>query len=159
MSKAGGYDPLANHGRTLRWARRLTMLLLVFFLLGVLPVLLERPYRERLFRRAERLQVVVYCDTTVFRGPVRAVALYDDMALQFLPRALGLFQNRPAARVRTFHLRKVRVGRMNEYSLELEDVPAGPLVRIMLRDRDRQYWVEVPERKIYRGQLSVRAQP
>ncbi len=159
MIKARGEDPLANHGRTLRWARRLTMLLLACFLLGVLPFLLERPYREMVFRRAERLRVVVYCDTTVFRGPVRAVALYDDMALKFLPRALGLFQNRPAARVRTFHPREMRVGYMNEYSLELEDVPDGPLVRIMLRDGERLYWVEVPERNIYRGQLSVRAQP
>lgn len=137
----------------------MTLLLLVCFLLGVAPILLEKPYREWLFRRAERLQVVVYCDTTVFRGPVRAVALYDDLALKFLPRALGLFQNRPASRVRTFYPLPARVGRMNEYSLELDDVPDGPLVRIMFRDGERRYWVEVPERNICRGRLSVRAQP
>jgi len=137
----------------------MTLLLQVCFLFGVAPFFLERPYRKWLFQRAERLRVVVYCDTTVFHGPIRATALYDDLALRFIPRALGMFQNRPADRVKTFCIREVRVGKMDDYCLELEDVPNGPLVRIMIRDAERRFWVEVPERKIYRGKLSVRAQP
>ncbi len=151
-------NPLADRGRALRWPRQLLLILLACCLLGGVSFLLEGPCRERWFRRAERLRVVVYCDTSEFRGPLRAVVLYDDMALRLLPRALGLFQNRPASQVRTFYPRAVRVGRMNDYSLELEDVPAGPLVRIMLRDAHRRYQVDVLERAIYRGQMSVRAQ-
>jgi len=136
-----------------------TLLLMLCLAFAVLPFVFEHPYREWLFRRAEHLQVVVYCDTTVLQGPIRAIAMYDDLALRFIPRSLGMFQNRPAGRVKTFCLREVRVGKVSDYFLELEDVPDGPLVRIMVRDAERRFSVEVQERKIHRGQLSVWAQP
>jgi hypothetical protein len=117
-------------------------------------VWLPRYYRAVL-DEADRMTVVVYCDTMALDESVRAFAYYDALALAPLCRALGMFQNRAPERVRKFHPVRVPVAARNAYSIEIGDVPKGPLARLAFHDEQKTFHVDVADRVPYKGKLSI----
>ena len=115
-------------------------------------------YYRWLFRRAEPLTVMVQCDTTVFRQrPPQAVLLYDRLALSPVSVALGLFQNRPPERVLTFEAMARPVSEVATDAMWIENVPKGPLTRILFRAGPTNFYVDVLSHQPAAGQLVVRA--
>jgi len=105
----------------------------------------------------ERINLVVFCDTADLDDPdLKAVVLYDQIALTPLAKALGLYQNRPPERVRIFFSLPVRKYTITPFSITLQDVPWGPISRIVFIAQGRHFHVTVPERRLINGTLYIR---
>ncbi|MBU4198445.1 MAG: hypothetical protein KKG09_08690 [Verrucomicrobia bacterium] len=105
----------------------------------------------------ERINLVVFCDTADLDDPdLKAVVLYDQIALTPLAKALGLYQNRPPERVRVFFSLPVRKYTITPFSITLQDVPWGPISRIVFIAQGRHFHVTVPERRLINGTLYIR---
>ena len=115
----------------------------------------QRYYRWALGN--ERIKLVVFCDTADLADPdLKAVVLYDQVALTPLARALGLYQNRPAERVHVFFSLPIRKYTVTPFSITLQDVPWGPIARIVFIAQGRHFHVMVPNRRLINGTLYIR---
>jgi hypothetical protein len=115
-------------------------------------------YYRWLLGRVEKVDVTVLCDTSAFdRKPDAAVLLYDRLAMAPTSLALGLFQNRSPDTVLTYHFVNWPVDSMTADAFWLSGVPVGPLMKILFRDGETNYFVNVRERTIHSGRLVVRA--
>jgi hypothetical protein len=105
----------------------------------------------------ERINLVVFCDTADLYDPdLKALVLYDQIALTPLARALGLYQNRPPERVREFFPLSIRKYTVTPFSITLQDVPWGPISRIVFIAHGRHFLVKVPDRRLIHGALYIR---
>jgi len=105
----------------------------------------------------ERINLVVFCDTADLAGhDLKAVVLYDQIALTPLARALGLYQNRPPERVHTFFPIPIRQYAITPSSITLQDVPWGPISRVVFITQRGHFHVEVPDRRLIKGTLYIR---
>ena len=131
----------------------------VIFLIGVFAVgwALVSPRYYVWALGDERINLVVFCDTADLNDPdLKAVVLYDQIALAPLARALGLYQNRPPERVRVFFPLPIRKYAVTPYSITLQDVPLGPISRIVFIAQGRHFHVPVPDRRLIKGTLYIR---
>ena len=111
------------------------------------------------FERAERIEIMIVCDTTVFtEPPTRAVVLYDRLALSPVSVGLGLYQQRPPERVHSFHFREQAIAEIAADALYLRDVPTGPIARIIVPLGERNFYLEVSERYAGGGRLILHAE-
>jgi hypothetical protein len=160
-------EAILERRRLSRTSGKLYLVVLACVVLGVCWLYGGREwYYARLFERADRLDVVVYCDTAPLLGKaVEAFVLYDAVALSPVARFMGLYQNRPPARVGAAHIRPARVETVDAHGVWLTDVPRGPIYRVALRTPDGVYHVDAVQRRIYRNRMSIspadasRAQP
>jgi hypothetical protein len=114
---------------------------------------------EAYFRRAERIEMMIVCDTSVFETPPeRAVVLYDRLALSPISVALGLYQQRPPERVLSFHFYDQGIAEIASDALFLRDLPAGPIARVIIPIGERNYYLQINERYTGGGRLIVHAQ-
>lgn len=131
----------------------------VIILIGVIAVgwalLSQRYYAWALGN--EHINLVVFCDTADLDDPdLKAVVLYDQIALTPLARALGLYQNRPPERVRVFFPLPIHQYTLTPFSITLQAVPWGPISRIVLIANGRHFHVTVPDRRLINGTLYLR---
>lgn len=118
--------------------RVLLLVLIVAAALAAAYALL-RPLYYRVIL-ADRKPLTIYCDVAPFgEEPVRAVALYDRVALSPVSQALGLYQRRPPDRVRQFHLEIIERVDRRPWGVVLHDVPDGPLHSIELIVGEQRY--------------------
>lgn len=131
----------------------------VILLIGVFAVgwaLVSQRYYTWALGNA-RINLVVFCDTADLNDPdLKAVVLYDQIALTPLARALGLYQNRPPERVRVFFPLPVHKYTVTPFSITLQDVPWGPIARIVFIAHGRHFHVTVPDRRLIKGALYIR---
>lgn len=105
----------------------------------------------------ERINLVIFCDTADLNDPdLKAMVLYDQMALNPLIRALGLYQNRPPQSVSIFFPLPIRKFAITPFSITLQDVPWGPISRIVFVARGRHFNVTVTDRRLINGAIYVR---
>lgn len=108
----------------------------------------------------ERINIVIFCDTSELNHPdLKAVVLYDQIALTPLARALGLYQNRPPGQVKTFFPVRVREIALSPVSITLKDVRWGPLCRILFTAKGKKFHVNIPDRRIFNHTLYIRVPP
>jgi len=101
-------------------------------------------------------QVVLFCDTHRFAASdVQALALYDAVALSPPAQMLGLLQQRPAQKVRNYHVVPITTVDVTSYSVTLAAIPKGPLVRVLLLADDQRYHADIPRRRGRHGTIYV----
>lgn len=107
----------------------------------------------------ERVAVVVFCDTAGLDKPdLKVVVLYDALALSPLAHMLGIYQNRPAERVRRYYPVPVSRFKLTPFALVLESVPAGPLARITISTGGKWFYAPVKDRLPKNGTIYVRCE-
>ena len=107
--------------------------------------------------RLGRAEVVVFCDTSEFRGQsVSVLAQYDQVALSPIAQALGVYQNRPAAEAYALYSVRIDDVAMTPTTLVLKQVPLGPLVRVLVVAGDRSFHALVRARTVVEGRIHVR---
>lgn len=140
-------------------SRKLRWLLIGSVILTLLWYGARGFWYEAYFRRAERIEVMILCDTTVFAEPPQgAFVLYDRLALSPLSLALGLYQQRPAERVHSYHFHELAVARIAQDAIYLDDLPAGPISRVIIPIGEHNYYLAVNERYAGGGRLILRAE-
>lgn len=107
----------------------------------------------------EQIAVVVFCDTTGLDKPdTKVIALYDALALSPLAHGLGIYQNRPAERVRRYYPVPVGGFQVTPIALVLKSVPAGPLTRIAVSAGGKWFYAPVKDRIPKNGTIYVRCE-
>ncbi|NLE67147.1 MAG: hypothetical protein GX608_06970 [Lentisphaerae bacterium] len=105
----------------------------------------------------QRVDVCVFCDTAELRGEdLRAVVMYDKTALSPVARALGLFQNRPPDRVKTFHPVPAANIELTAVSATIKAVPLGPIARVQFKSGRRTFHALVRDRQPKNNTIYVR---
>ncbi|NQT92940.1 MAG: hypothetical protein HQ559_09275 [Lentisphaerae bacterium] len=145
--------------RTALLSGRLYIVVFVCVLLGVLWLYWGRErYYDWLFRNAERMELVVYCDTRPLQGkPVEAFLFYDSVALSPVAHFLGLYQDRPPDRVGSATMRAADIETLDADAVWFRDIPRGPIHRVAFRTADGAFHVDAYERKVYNGRITIRA--
>lgn len=168
MNKRRGDSSLKTHPvhgavreekRIARLSGRLYLVVFACVLLGVFWLYRGRErYYDWLFRNAERMELVVYCDTSPLQGrPVEAFLLYDSVALSPVAHFLGLYQDRPPDRVGSATMRAADIETLDVGAVWFRDVPRGPIYRVAFRTADGAFHVDAYERKVYKGRIAIRA--
>lgn len=131
--------------------------ILLICVCAVVWALINQRYYAWALLGNERINLVVFCDTADLDAPdLKAVVFYDQIALTPLARALGLYQNRPPERVHVFFPLPIRKYTISPFSITLQDVPWGPIARIVFVARGRHFNVTVPDRQLIKGTLYIR---
>ena len=150
--------PLPPKRNAVRLSWRVNTLLLACLALTIIYYVFRPSYYQWLFDSADRVNVVVYCDMSVFEGnPIDAMAGYDQVALAPISQVFGLFQNRPPKRVTTCYWVDVDVDDYDDSAVWLRDVPLGPMSQIRLSLGGRSFYVYVTDRDVADGRITVRA--
>ena len=125
--------------------------------LFVAGCLLYRPYYYQWALSGPQLKVVVYCDTSPLnRDDLRAMVLYDRLALSPLAKAFGVYQNRPPSEVRNFYVHQVERTEVAAHSITLNGVPDGPMAKVFFTSGEKKYYAEVSDRSPLKGTVYVR---
>lgn len=106
----------------------------------------------------ERIDVIVYCDASVLnKSDTSVFVLYDQVALSPLAKMLGIFQNRPAHKIRSFFPLKFVDFEVKANSVLIRNVNAGPVSKIIFVSGNKQYHADVPrEARIVNNTLIIR---
>ncbi len=107
------------------------------------------------------MRVEVLCHTQPLqREDLTVAVLYDKLALSPVARGLGLYQNRPVAEIRSFRVYQVAADKINltPYSVELSDVPQGPIAKVYCSAGGAGYYADVTDRALHDGTLYVRVE-
>jgi hypothetical protein len=140
-------------------SRKLRVLLIGSVILTLLWYGARGFWYDAYFRRAERIEMMIICDTTVFAtAPERVMVLYDRLALSPVSVALGLYQQRPPERVQSFHFHEHKIAKIAADALFLEDLPAGPISRVIIAIGEHNYYLSVSDRYAGGGRLILHAE-
>jgi hypothetical protein len=145
--------------RTAIYSGKLFLAIMICVALAVLWLFAGRDlYYDWLFNKFPRVDVVIHCDTADLLGKdVEALVLYDAVALSPVAHFLQVYQDRPPQRVGGAHVRQAEVETIDSHSVWLENVPRGPIYRIVLIAGDATFHVDVENEKVYQETMSIRA--
>lgn len=126
-----------------RWTASLKLLVIAAVFLLVYYSL--RPLYYQLILGPE-IDIVVYCDTDALTSEdAHASVLYDKLAMSPIPRLLGLYQNRPAEKVKSFHAIRVDELEFTEASVILRDIPDGPIRQVNIYSNGQWYYAPLDD--------------
>ncbi len=133
------------------------ILLLVVLLVCLGYLALHRRYYDWTLS-GPRMTVEVICHTEPLKqADLQVFVYYDKLALSPLARGLGLYQNRPPARVKHFYVHRVKPENvtMEKYAVTLADVPQGPVAKVYFAAGGKKYFADVTDRALKDGTLYV----